>query len=267
MDLNLKGKVAIVTGGSKGIGKDISKSLALEGASVCIVARAQQQVQSTCDEIKALGGKAFGFSTDVTVQTEVADTVKKIQLELGSIDFLINNAGGVSKFGSFQECNEEDWISSFRLNVMGCVNFVKACENALFSSNQARIITISSIVGVQPGHFNPHYSVAKAASINLSKHFANIYAKAGILCNTICVGPVHSDSWQKNVSSIAEKNGSSFQAAYDDLEKSEIGRIPLGRVGEVEDISSIVTFLVSEKANWITGTCIHVSGGKYATMS
>lgn len=267
MDLSIQGKIAVITGGSRGIGKSIAKSLALEGVVVCVVARNQEDIRSTCVEIEAGGGKALGISCDVTKFVEVENVVQKIINKFGAIDFLINNAGGVNKFGSFQECSEEDWISAFQLNVMSCVNLVRACEQALLRSTQARIITISSIVGLQPGMYNPHYSAVKAATINLSKHFANIYADRGVLCNSICVGPVHSDSWTKNVISLSKKKGVSFEEAFNELELNEKIKIPLGRVGEGRDISSMVAFLLSENASWITGTCVHVSGGKFAGMS
>jgi 3-oxoacyl-[acyl-carrier protein] reductase len=267
MNLNLDGKLAIVTGGSRGIGKEISKSLASEGVTVCIIARKQNDIDATCEEINSLGGKVIGFSGDVTQFSKVEAIVRKIIETFGAVDFLINNAGGISKFGSFQECNQEDWLSAFQLNVMSCVNLTKACESALLASKQARIITISSIVGLQPGNFNPHYSIVKAATINLSKHLANIYASEGILCNAICVGPVHSDSWMKNVDNLAHKKGMTFDESFIELEKAEQSKIPLGRIGEPADVASMVVFLVSEKASWITGTCINIAGGKYSAIS
>lgn len=267
MDCGLKGKTAIVTGGSRGIGQAISISLAGEGVKVVVVARDMDAINETCSVIEKAGGEAIGFSVDVTSESGARDAVQMAVAKYGKLDILINNAGGAAKFGSFQECTLDDWLDSFRLNVLGCVNFAKAAEAELLRSGDGRIVTVSSISGVQPGHFNPHYSTTKAATINLSKHLANIYAGKGICSNVICAGPVHSDSWGQNVAQLAKRKSITFDDAFLELEKQEVKKIPLGRVGEPEDIAAMVVFLASEKAAWITGSCFHVSGGKFSSMS
>lgn len=267
MILNLTSKVAIVTGGSKGIGRQICLSLAAEGVSVVVAARGLHAIDETCHLIRSAGGNAMGIQVDVTSELQVKSVVQQTLDKFGKLDFLVNNAGGTSKFGSLQECIESDWIDSFKLNVMGCVNFAKAAETALLQSNQGRILTVSSITGMQPGNFNPHYSVAKAATINLSKYLANIYADKGICCNVICAGPVHSDSWDRNVANLADINKISFERAYEDFEMQEKRKIPLGRIGEPADVASFAVFLLSDQAKWITGSCFHISGGKFKSMA
>ena len=267
MNLDLKGKIAIVTGGSKGIGREISMALAAEGVRVIIAARGIEAIDEVCLAINKTGGEAIGMQVDITSGKEVSQVVQNVLKKYGGLDFLVNNAGGAPKFGSLQDLNESDWFDSFKLNVMGCVNFVKACEAALLKSKQGRIIIISSISGLQPGNYNPHYSSSKAATINLSKHLANLYAENGICCNVICAGPVHSNSWNENVSDLAARRNISFDQAFSETENREIAKIPLGRVGNPEDISSIVSFLLSKNAKWITGSCFHVSGGKYSAIS
>ena len=267
MKLNLKNKVAIITGGSKGIGREISIALAAEGVRVIIAARNTVDIDEVCSCIRKSGGEAFGIQVDVTSELEATEAVRRTIENFGQLDFLINNAGGAVKFGSLQDCSEKDWLDSFRLNVIGCVNFVKASEAALIQSSQGRILTISSISGLQPGLFNPHYCASKAATINFSKYLANIYASKNICCNVLCVGPVHSDSWNSNVESIAVSGGISFQEAYNQLEEQESLKIPLGRVGEPMDVSGMVVFLMSERASWITGATFQINGGKYAAIS
>ena len=267
MKLNLDGKVAIVTGGSKGIGRQISIALAAEGAKVVIAARGLVAIEETCHLINSVGGDAVGFAVDVTSELAARHVVKMAIDKFGQLDCLVNNAGGAIKYCSFQECNETDWLNSFKLNVMGCVNFVQAAESSLLKSAHGRILTVSSISGVQPGYFNPHYSTTKAATINLSKHLANIYADKGINCNVICAGPVHSDAWDKNVLALADKKSVSFAVAFSELELQEKHKIPLGRIGEPNDIAAMAVFLLSDLSNWITGSCFHVNGGKYAAMS
>lgn len=267
MNFKFNNKVAIVTGGSKGIGREISLKLASYGAKVVIIARNKKEIDETCNIISDSNGTAIGISIDITCENSVKDAVIEIKEKFGRIDILINNAGGVNKFCSFQDTLNIDWIESFNLNVMGCVNFVKAVEQDLLASKNGKIIFISSIVGVQPGYSNPHYSITKAATINLSKHLSNIYSNKGITCNVICPGPVHTDSWNQNVQTIAKLNNISFDEAYIKLDSQERNKIPLARIGEPDDIVPMVIFLLSDYASWITGSCFHISGGKLSTMN
>ena len=267
MNLGLRNRVAIVTGGSKGIGRVISTSLAQEGVKVAIIARNKDAINRTCREITDQKGTVLGISADVTSQEDVNRAIENTVKVFGGLDILVNNAGGVSKYGGFRDLNNKDWIDSFNLNVMSWVNFSNLSEKYLLKSAAGRVITISSITGLQPGFFNPHYSFAKAATINLSKQLANVYAKHGICVNSISAGPVHSDSWMQNVASQAAREGISFDQAYQDMENTERTKIPLGRVGEGEDIANMVLFLASDRAQWITGSCLQVSGGKYACIS
>ncbi|TAN51791.1 MAG: SDR family oxidoreductase [Methylococcaceae bacterium] len=266
MELGMRGRVALVTGGSKGIGCAIAQALAVEGVAVVVVARGGAAVDETCAKVRAAGGEALGVVADVTVATEAVKAVDAALERYGRLDILVNNAGGIAKFGALTELSSEDWTDAFRLNVLGCVNFVVAAESALLRSPAARIITVSSISGMQPGFYNPHYTTTKAATINLSKHLANVYADKGILANAVCPGPVHSDAWMQNVAQLADKTGVDVEAAYRTMEQLESRKIPLGRVGEGADVADLVVFLASDKARWITGACFHVSGGKYAAM-
>lgn len=266
MQLDMHGRVALVTGGSKGIGRAIAQALAAEGVAVAVVARGESAITETCASISAAGGEALGVLADVTAEAEAVNAVNSVLERYGRLDILVNNAGGIAKFGALKELSSEDWIAAFRLNVLGCVNFVTAAETALLDSPAARIITVSSISGMQPGFYNPHYTTSKAATINLSKHLANVYANKGILVNVVCPGPVHSDAWMQNVAQLADKTGVAVDEAYLTMEQLEAQKIPLGRVGEGADIADLVVFLASDKARWITGSCFHVSGGKYAAM-
>lgn len=267
MQLNLQGRVAIVTGGSKGIGRSISLALAAARARVVVVARGQTAIDETCDAIKVAGGAAYGVACDVTSESAARKAVDATLTRFSSVDILVNNAGGAIRFGAFQELSEEDWMASYRFNVMGCVNFVKAAIPALLLSVAPRIITISSISGIQPGFLNPHYTVTKAATINLSKYLANVYSKDGILVNAVCPGPVHTDSWHRSVSQRGKAENCSFSTAWASLECEEEKKVPLGRVGEGHDIAPLVVFLASDHASWITGSCFHINGGKLATIS
>ena len=184
----------------------------------------------------------------------------------GKLDILVNNVGGPGKMGGFNDLTDVDWKNAFDLNVMSLVHFVRAADPHLRKSNCGRVINISSISGVQPGTFNPHYTITKAATINLSKYLANYFVEDNILVNVVCPGPVHSESWEENVRRQATERNTTLEDARQKIEQEESIKIPLGRVGEGADVAGLVAFLASDKASWITGSCFHVNGGKLKTI-
>ncbi len=265
--MGLKGRVAIVTGGSKGIGKAIAKSLASEGATVVICARGMDALIAAKKEIETSGGSALAIPVDAANPQSVNDLITAVIEKAGGIDILVNNVGGAGRFGGFFELTPEDWKMTFDLNVMTMVYFVRHAYPWLLKSVAPRIINISSISGLQPGSYNPHYTLTKAAVINLSKCLSNLFVKDNIMVNVVCPGPVHSDSWDDNVRRIAAIKNISVADAGIMVDSEESAKIPVGRVGEGYDIAGLVSFLASDKASWITGSCFHINGGKLHTIS
>ena len=266
MNSGLQGRTAIVTGGSKGIGKAIAKSLALDGANVVICARALEPLVSVREEIITAGGSALAVAADVIKPEAVKEVVARAAAAFGGLDILVNNAGGAEKFGGFFELSDEDWLEAYKLNIMSAVSFVRYSIPWLRESKHSRIINISSVSGVQPGYYNPHYTVTKAAMINLTKALSNELLKDNILVNVVCPGPVHSYSWENYIQGTASSHGLPVEEVRKRIEIEEASKIPLGKVGEPEDVAGLVTFLASDKASWITGSCFHVNGGKLHTM-
>lgn len=266
MNLGLNGRVAIVTGGNRGIGKAVAKLLVREGAKVVICARGRQSLNAAKREISRRDNSVMVVAADATKPKEVHDVLHATFKKFGKLDILVNNVGGVSKFGNFLELEDSDWIEAFNLNIMSVVYFVRYALPLLKQSRSARIINISSISGVQPGFYNPHYTAVKAAVINLSKYFANQFASDRILVNVVCAGPVHSNSWDRNIQHIADRRNISIEEARAKVEIERASKIPLGRVGEGEDIAGLTVFLASDKASWITGSCFHVNGGELHSM-
>jgi 3-oxoacyl-[acyl-carrier protein] reductase len=264
MNLELNGRVALVTGGSKGIGRAIAKALAEEGVRVAVTARGAEALRKTASELSEF--KVLAVPADATDQQATRAAVDRVVDVFGGLDILVNNVGGAGKFGGFGELADTDWRNAFDLNVLSLVHFVRAAEQYLRKSKWGRIINISSISGVQPGAFNPHYAVTKAATINLSKFLANYFVQDGVLVNVVCPGPIHSESWDENVRRLALERGIEIEEVRQDVEREESSKIPLGRVGEGEDIAGLTIFLASERANWITGSCFHVNGGKLRTI-
>ena len=266
MDLGLRDRVVLVTGASKGIGKSIALACAREGARLAICARDEGPLEKTAAEIKTLGAKVLAVPADVTdpvAPTRVlAQTVRRFQ----GLDVLINNAGGTDKFEDFWGLDDEDWRQAYELNVLSIVAFVRAAAPHLKKSDAARIINIASTAGIQPGKGNPHYAAAKGAAINLSKSLANLFAPDGILVHCICPGPVWTDSWERTAKQKAKELGISYGEAAKLERAGDEAAIPLGRIGEPQDVASLTVFLASAQASWMTGSCFRVDGGKVRSM-
>jgi len=264
MKLGLSGRVALVTGGSKGIGRAVATALAEEGVRVAVTARGVEALQKTASELSEFN--VLAVPSDATDQLATSAAMARVVEAFGGLDILVNNVGGAGKFGGFDVLTDADWQNAFDLNVLSLVHFVRAAEQYLRKSRQGRIINISSISALQPGTFNPHYAVTKAATINLGKFLADYFIKDGVLVNVVCPGPVHSDSWNENVRRLALERGVAIEPVRQEVEREESSKIPLGRVGEGEDVAGLVVFLASDQAKWITGSCFHVNGGKLRTI-
>jgi 3-oxoacyl-[acyl-carrier protein] reductase len=178
------------------------------------------------------------------------------------LDILVNNIGGAIRFGGFEDLNDDDWMRAYEFNLMSQVRFTRAALPYIRRSTLKRVINVSSIKAQQPGFYNPHYAVTKAAVVNLGKHLANILAKDKILVNTVCPGPVHSESWESNIAKIASERSISAEESRRAVETEEAAKIPLGAVGEPEHVAAIVALLASPSSAWTTGSCFHVNGGK-----
>lgn len=261
MKINLTKKIAYVTGGTKGIGKAIALALASSGAEVVVCGRGKEQLDATIAEIQKLGAKAHGQCIDATRPDEVKKIFSDIILKIGRLDILVNNIGSIERFGGFLELSDEDWKRCYDINFMSMVYNTRESIPLLKQSSGARIINICSIAAKQPGFYNPHYTAAKAAMLNLSKHLANVLAKDKILVNTICLGTVKTEIWPKSVENKQKQLGISFEEAEKIFENEEKEKNPLHQIGMPEDIANVVLFLASDKAQWITGSCFTVDGG------
>lgn len=255
MELNLKDKVILVTGGSKGIGRDISLVLKKEGANVYSLARPSLELNKLeKEDIKILECNAKN-------EDELDKSLQKIFKTEGRLDVLINNLGGVSTYSDFENLNEEDWKQSFEINVLTAVRLVKKSLSLLIQSKSPKILNISSTVSVKPGFYNPHYSSMKAAINNLTIHLAKKYSDQNILVNALLLGPVLTDAFEENIRANWDKNRDfdKYRQEFIDLEKN---KILLGKLGDPEEIGNMVAFLVSPRVTWLTGALISLDGGK-----
>lgn len=260
MDLNLKGKTALVTGSSQGIGKACAVALAREGCNIILCARGLEKLRHTRDEIIGMNfeGKISYSIVDATNREDVRIFMSVID----KLDILVNNVGGgTEKPLQLWGLTEEQWIDMYKLNALSMVWFTEFAVPILEKSSQPRVINIGSKTSHEPGWNNPHYGAAKSAMDYLNKRMANELASKGICVNVIGPHALICDTWDRDVLDRAQTLGISIQEARVIVTKEVVSRIPMGRQGTAEDAANLVVFLASAQANFITGTYIPLDGG------
>ena len=266
MNLHLSDKKVIITGASKGLGLEIVKGFLKEGSIVTMCSRSNDTLEKAKISLNVPANQVFTYSLDVTNYHEVSEGIKTAFKNMGSLDILINNVGSTSKFASFFDLEEEDWIDTYRLNVISIINTVRVAHPFLKKSDNPRIINISSLTGLEPGTFSPHYSVSKAAVINLSKHLSNILAADKILVNCVVPGPFESDAWSRNIQRVANQRNISYEEAEKIESELASSTIPVNRIGIPSDIVPIILLLASEYSSWTNGACFIIDGGKMRSI-
>ncbi len=262
MDTNLKGRVALVTGSSHGLGKAIAEALASEGADIIVSGHHAAKVGNTAYEIEnKFGVLAYQFTGDATNSYRIRGLFREKMPLIGRLDILINNVGNIEKFGRFEDLTEEDWQRSFDLTFMSAVRFISVSLPYLKKSTQARIINIASLSAHQPSGLNPHYGMAKAGLINLTKNLSLDFGKYGITVNTVCPSTLAGGGWYQNIQDRAMRDNISPEEAERLMRQQEIKKSPLGKMGKLEDVASHVVFLASSNAGFLTGHCYNVDGG------
>lgn len=263
MDLNLKGKLALVTGSTSGLGKAIAITLAKEGADIIINGRGKEPVQKTMKEISdAYHVQTFACPVDATDGKAIKKFFKSGPIKAkGSLDILVNNVGHAEKFGNFTDLTDEDWLRCYELVCMSTVRFIREALPYLEKSGRGRIINISSLASHQPGNFNHHYTAAKAAINTLTKQLASNLGNKNILVNAICPSTLNGGSWERNVKDRAKRQGWSYKETERIMEGEEFKKSPLGRMGTLENVADMVAYLASDKADFQTGHIYDIDGG------
>ena len=241
----LNGQTTVVTGGARGIGKEISLALARDGANIVVADLIVEQAEETAEEIRKLGCKALAQKVDVSKMADVENMVQCAINEFKSLDILINNAG-VTRDALLVRMKEEDWDFVLRVNLTGTFNCIKAAAKYMMKQRNGRIVNIASIVGVMGNAGQANYSASKAGIIGLTKTAARELASRNITVNAVAPGFIDTEMTQ----SLSE-----------DIKQRLKEQIPLGKLGMPEDIANCVKFLVSDNASYITGQVIHVNGG------
>jgi len=255
LDLGLNGKVAIITGGSDGLGRAAADKLAAEGAKVAICARRKEHLEQAADEIrKATNGQVLAHAADVSRGADCERLVDAVVAQWGGVDILLNNAG-TSAAAAFEKVDDEAWQSDWDLKVMGAVRMSRLVIPHMKPRGGGRIVNITTVGGKAPHPRALPTSVTRAAGINLTKSLANEYAADNIRVNTICIGLVRS-------AQIARRAKGDVEQHYAELGK----RVPLGRVAHAAEFADLFAFLVSDRATYITGASINFDGGSGMTV-
>ena len=244
--MNFEGQTALITGAGRGIGKTIAIKLAESGADI-VLADMSPDVAEVCREVEKLGRKCMAFEADVTDFVAIDAMVKNITDEKSGIHILVNNAG-ITQDNLFLRMKSEEWSKVIDVNLNGIFNVTKAVIRLMIKQRTGKIINISSVVGFTGNMGQVNYSSTKSALVGFTKSLAREVGSRGITVNAVAPGFVDT---------------AMTQALNENQQEVILKQIPLGRMGDVEDIANAVSFLASKEASYITGTILHVNGGMY----
>ncbi len=242
----LKGKVALITGGSGDLGKADALALAEAGADVVLADILTVKAEETAREIQDMGRKFFAIRMDVTHMEDVKEGIARIKSELGSIDILINSAATLDHRGQLPDQQDQLWKRDLRVNLTGTFNCSRAVWPHMKEKGWGRIINMASVAGTLGGFGQASYSTTKAGIIGLTKTMALEGARYGITCNAVCPGIINSQG---------------FHSIPEEMRERLIRRTAFRRPGEPENVADAIVFLASDKASYITGIVLNVSGG------
>jgi 3-oxoacyl-[acyl-carrier protein] reductase len=239
----LEGRVAIVTGGSRGIGFAVAEELAAAGAQVAVTARAKERADQAVEALGGAGGRGYGC--DVTDGTACSELVERVSDELGPVDVLVNNAG-ITRDNILVRLKDEDWDAVLDTNLRGAFHMMRAVARGMMKRRSGRIVNIASVVGLTGNRGQANYAASKAGLLGLTKSVAQELASRDVLVNAVAPGFVETEM---------------TEALSEEARAALFERIPLGRFGQPSDVAGAVRFLVGPTASYITGQVLVVDGG------
>jgi 3-oxoacyl-[acyl-carrier protein] reductase len=243
--MRLKDKVALITGGARGIGQAIAMTFAREGADIVVADVNLEIAQKTAADIEGLGRRAMALAMDVTSYEAVEDGVNKILDKMGKVDILVNNAG-ITKDNLVLRMSQSDWDAVINVNLKGTFNCIKAVSRPMVKQRSGRIISIASIIGLMGNPGQANYAASKAGIIALTKTVAKELASRNINANAVAPGFIQTEMTAK---------------LPEDIKKKMLEAIPLGTLGTPEDVANLCLFLASQESKYITGQVITIDGG------
>lgn len=265
MDLELTGKVAVITGGGEGIGRGAAERIAAEGGNVVIVGRRAALLEATAKEITAAGGGTVAtFACDITEEGAPARIVSAAVERFGRIDILVNNAG-TSLAKPFEQTTRQEWMADFDVKVWAALDLIRAVIPEMRKVGGGRIINVTAIAGRTPAAGSLPTSTARASGIAVTKALSRDLAPDNILVNTVCIGFIKSGQHERR---YHRQGLASEGAPLDSLYAEDAKRrgIPLGRVGETSEAGDVIAFLASARASYLTGIAVNIDGGTSPVM-
>ena len=241
----LSGRIALVTGASQGIGRACAIELARAGAHVALAARSVDKLEAVAAEITAAGGTAKAFALDVASEDSIKECARAVLAHFGKVEILVNNAG-ITRDGLMMRMKREDWDAVLATNLTGAFLLTQACVSSLLKNRWGRVINITSIVGQTGQAGQANYAASKAGLIGLTKSLAREFASRGITVNAVAPGLIETDM---------------TTVLSDEVRRGILKNIPLGKLGEPDDIAGAVAYLASAEAKYITGQVLTVDGG------
>jgi len=254
MDLELGGKVVLVTGGSDGLGAAVARRLVREGARVALCARGAERLESTAAALREAGGEVLAQVADVSRPEEVDRFVEAVVARWGRVDALVNNAGTAAA-RPFAEVNDAAWEADLQLKLFAAVRTCRRVLPLLREAGGGSIVNVLAVGAKAPGANSMPSSVSRAAGMALTKALSKELGPAGIRVNAVLVGLIESGQWERQAAAA----GQPVEALYTKLAKN--AAIPLGRVGKAEEFADVVAFLLSPRAGYVSGTALNVDGG------
>jgi 3-oxoacyl-[acyl-carrier protein] reductase len=244
---SLEGEIALVTGGSRGIGRGIAEALAGAGAEVLLTSRTLESAEAVASEIRDSGGKARGVAMDISDDGSVANTIEELIADCGTIRLLINNAG-ITRDGLLLRMKKEDWDDVLDTNLTGIYRVCRAVIPSMVRAKYGRIVNVTSVVAQAGNPGQANYVAAKAGCEGMTRSLARELASRNITVNCVAPGFIDTDM---------------TRSLGDAARKKLLEQVPMKRLGQPEDIAAAVRFLVGPEAGYVTGTVMHVNGGMY----
>jgi meso-butanediol dehydrogenase / (S,S)-butanediol dehydrogenase / diacetyl reductase len=254
--MELKSRVAIVTGAGRGIGRATALELARMGADIAVAELDRVTADRTAGEVKGLGRRALVVPTDVTSRASLTTMVERTRGELGGLDILVNNAGIYQAAGTL-EVTEEHWDAVLDINAKAVFFASQAVLPAMIGQKRGVIVNLASLAGKIGSRTNLPYNASKAAVVSITKSLALAHAGDGIRVNCVCPGFVETDMWAK----VAREQGALLGMSAEEFTRQRAASVPLGRMETPEDVASVIGFLASDRAGYMTGQAINVTGG------
>ena len=261
MNLSLENKVALVLASSKGLGFACAKGFYEEGANVVICSRSEENLKNAKEKIEVIDSigtdnKVFPIVADLLDENQIKNLVEKTIGEFGRVDILVHNAGGPPS-GPIDKITKEEWSNSINLNLRSFIRITDLIIPIMKEQKSGRIIAITSVSVKQPLNNLVLSNTTRLGVVGFAKTLANEYGQYNILVNVVCPGPTLTDRMRELIDTTVKETGKT----YEEVEKTWVDPIPLGRLGEPEELANLVVFLASEKASYITGATVQVDGG------